>query len=128
MILALPVTTVIAQAAPSATPSAAATTAADAAVAVRAKDWLHMIQAGKIDRSQLDAKMNAALTDSLLAQVSAQIAPLGDPTSFTLDNKSTANSYTVYVYKVVFPAITLFESFALDPDGKIAGLLLKPQQ
>jgi hypothetical protein len=119
---------IVAQAAPSAAPSAAATSAADAAVAGRAKDWLHMIQAGKIDRSQLDAKMNAVLTDTTLAQVSAQLAPLGDPTSFTFVNKSAQGSFTVYVYKVVFPAITLYESFALDSDGKIGGLYLKPQQ
>jgi hypothetical protein len=124
----LPVATLIAQAAPSATPSPAATSAADAAVAARAKEWLHMIQAGKIDRSQLDAKMNAALTDTMLAQVSAQLAPLGDPTSFTLADKTTQGSYTAYIYKAVFAAITLYESFVLDPDGKIAGLLLKPQQ
>jgi hypothetical protein len=76
MIVAFPVTTVISQTAPSSAPSAAATDA-DAAVAARAKDWLHQIQTGKIDRSQLTDKMNAALTDSMLAQVSAQLAPLG---------------------------------------------------
>jgi hypothetical protein len=126
--LILTVAAVVAQATPSATPSAAPTTAADAAVAARAQEWLHMIAVGKIDRSQLDAKMNAALTDATLTQVAAEIAPLGNPTSFALAAKTTIGTYTVYVYKVVFPTITLYESFALDPDGKIGGLLLKPQQ
>lgn len=127
MIIALPVTTVIAQAAPTAAPTAAATSAADAAVAARAKDWLHQIQAGKVDRSQLDDKMNTALTDSALASVSAQLSPLGDPSAFTLSKKTTRGSLTVYVFAVQFPAITLYETFVLDPDGKIAGLFLGQQ-
>jgi hypothetical protein len=112
-------------AAPVASPAAA--TAADAAVATRAKDWLHQIQTGKVDRSQLDAKMNAALTDSTLSQVSAQIAPLGNPTAFTLTQKMVQGTNTIYLYKVTFASTTLNEIFVLDPDGKIAGLLLKPE-
>jgi hypothetical protein len=125
MPLILPVTTVIAQAAPSAAP--AATASADAAVTARAKDWLHQIQAGKIDRSQFDDKMNTALTDSMLSQVSAQIAPLGDPSGFTLSRTMTRGSLSIYVFQVVFPSITLYETFALDPDGKIAGLFIGKQ-
>jgi hypothetical protein len=123
----LPVTTVIAQAAPSAAPSAAATASADAAVTARAQDWLHQTQAGKIDRSQLDDKMNAALTDSMLSQVSAQIARLGAPSGFTLSRTMTRGSLKIYVFQVVFPSITLYETFALDPDGKIAGLYIGKQ-
>jgi ABC-type transporter MlaC component len=91
MFIALPVTTVIAQAA-SASPAAAATS--DAAVTARAKDWFHQIQTGKVDRSQLDDKMNAALTDSVLSSVSAKIAPLGDPSAFTLRRARTALAST----------------------------------
>jgi hypothetical protein len=128
MFVALPVTTVIAQAAATASPAAAANAPTDdAAVAARAKDWLHQIETGKIDRSQLDDRMNAALTDDKLAQVSAQLAPLGDPASFMLVKKSTVGTYTVYVYKAQFAAVTLYESFSLDPGGKIGGLYLSPQ-
>lgn len=124
MLIALPVTTVIAQAA---SPSPAAPAQDDAAVTARAKDWFHQIQSGKIDRSQLDDKMNAALTDSMLANVSSQVAPLGNPTTFTLSRKATQNGLSVYVFALVFPSVTLYEAFALDPDGKIAGLTLSPQ-
>jgi hypothetical protein len=127
MLIVPPVAVIIAQAYPTASPTAAATTPADAAVAARAKDWLHQIQSGKIDRSQLDDKMNAALTDTKLAQVSTQVAPLGDPSSFTLYRKVTNGSLSIYVYQVVFPSMTLYETFAFDADGKIAGLLLTPQ-
>jgi len=129
MIISLPVTTVIAQAAtasPAASMAPAPVPAGDAAAEARAKDWLHQVQVGKIDRSQLDAKMNSALTDSLLAQVSGQLGPLGEPTSFTQSRKVTQGSITAYVYKVVFPQITLAETIAFDPDGKIGGLLFKP--
>jgi hypothetical protein len=112
-----------ASAVPPATPVAA--TPADAGVATRAKDWLHAIQTGKIDRSQLDAQANVALTDTMLSQASAQLAPLGDPTAFTLTQKLVQGTSTIYLYKVVFPSITLNEIFVLDPDGKIADILLK---
>ncbi len=71
--------------------------------------------------------MNAALTDSTVANVSAQIAPLGNPSVFTLSKKVTQGSVTAYVFVVQFPKVTLYETFALDPDGKIAGLLITPQ-
>jgi hypothetical protein len=122
MIITPPVTTVIAQAATS-----APTADADAAVTARAKDWLHQIQTGKIDRTQLTDKMNAAITDSTLASVSSQLAPLGDPASFTLSSKTTKDVYTVYVFKVQWPSITLSETFALDQSGKIAGLYIGRQ-
>jgi hypothetical protein len=121
MIIAPPVTTVIAQAAATSAPTA------DAAVTARAKDWLHQIQTGKVDRTQLTDKMDAALTDSMLASVSAQLAPLGDPTSFTLSAKTTKDVYTVYVFKVQWPSVTLSETFAVDQTGKIAGLYIGKQ-
>ena len=124
MFIALPVTTVIAQSAsPSPTPAATS----DAAVTARAKDWLHQIQTGRVDRSQLDDKMNAALTESLLANVSAQMAPLGNPSAFTLTRKASQGGISAYIFQVQFASVTLYEVFALDADGKIAGLRLMPQ-
>jgi hypothetical protein len=127
MLIVPPVAAVIAQASSTETPGAPATAADDAAVTARAKNWFNQIQIGTIDRSQLDAKMNAALTDATVAQVSAQIAPLGNPSVFTLSKKMTKGSVTAYVFVVEFPKVMLYETFALDPDGKIAGLLITPQ-
>jgi D-alanyl-D-alanine carboxypeptidase len=127
MLIVPPVAAIVAQASPAAAPSPTVTDAGDAAVTARAKDWFHQIQTGKVDRSQLDDKMNAALTDSIVAQVSAQIAPLGDPSAFTLSKKLTKGSVTGYVFAVTFPSVTIYETFALDPDGKIAGLFITPQ-
>jgi hypothetical protein len=129
MLLVPPVAAVIAQATSTApaTPAIPATAADDAAVTARAKSWFNQIQIGTIDRSQLDAKMNAVLTDSTVAQVSAKIEALGNPSAFTLIKKMTQGSVTAYVFVVEFPTVTLYETFALDPDGKIAGLLITPQ-
>jgi len=131
MIIALPVTTVIAQAAPSASPAPAATatpSAADTAVAARAKDLLHQVQIGKVDRSKLDDKMNAALTDAQISQIAAQLGPLGDPVSFTPAGKQTQGDLTVYVYLVGFKGVSITETYVLDADGKVAGLWFKPVQ
>lgn len=119
-----PTAPVVAQATPSS--AAQAPDAADAAVAARAKDWLHRLQTDTIDRTQLAEQMNAA-TDAQFAQVGTKLAPLGDPISFTLMQKATKGQYTVYLYEVKFAAITLYETFTLDSAGKIAGLFINQQ-
>ena len=53
---------------------------------------------------------------------SSQLGPLGKPTAFTLSQKMVQGNYSIYVYTVTFPTITLNEIIMLDPDGKIAGL------
>jgi hypothetical protein len=111
-----------------ATSPAAATpvkTADDAAVATRAKDMLHQLQTGKVDRTQLDAKANAGLTDSMLSQASAKLGPLGDPTAFVLTQKLVQGTDTIYLYKVTFPSVTLNEVFVLDSDGKVTSIFFK---
>ena len=41
----------------------------------------------------------------MLANVSAQLAPLGDPTSCTLGTKTSKDAYTFYVFIVKRPAV-----------------------
>jgi len=77
-------------------PGAASSPAAgsvDPAITARAKEWAHRIAKDDLDRSQLDAQMNAALTDAVAKQVAGQVAPLGDPTSFTFVSKRTSNGH-----------------------------------
>ncbi|MBV8332007.1 MAG: hypothetical protein JO192_04665, partial [Candidatus Eremiobacteraeota bacterium] len=50
-------------AAPSASP--VALPSEDPAITARAKDLLHQAQTGQFDRTQLDGKINAALTDAI---------------------------------------------------------------
>ncbi len=139
MIIALVAATLIAQAAPAPPPPAPAATSAasaahaspassgsDAAVMARAKDLLHQVQAGKIDRSQLDDKMNASLTDTLIAQISSELAPLGDPVAFSAQGEQTQDGLAVYEYRVDFKTGSLTETLVLDSNGKVAGLFFKP--
>jgi hypothetical protein len=97
-------------------------------ITARAKDWLHRVQTGDIDRSQLDATMDTAFTPDLVKQTSQQLAPLGDPLSFTFLKQSVSGDITSYVYQVTFKSGAVNEIFALDKDGKIAGIRFTPAQ
>jgi hypothetical protein len=127
----------IAMADPSPTPAApTAATAAPAPAATvapeitaRAKEWRHRFQTGDVDRSQLDTTMNSALTPEMIQQVSEQLAPLGDPITFTIaGQQATAGGVMVYVYHVTFKTAGINEAFVLDKDGKIAGIRFAPAQ
>jgi hypothetical protein len=116
-------------ASPSATASPASGQDAGTDVDARAKEWLHRLQTGDIDRSQLDEAMNAALTPAVIKGLSAKFAPLGDPQSFTpLGQQIVPGDRMAYVYTVVFKTTTLNEVFVLDKDGKIAGIQFPPAQ
>ena len=104
--------------APSATPDA---------IAAQAKAMLHQFQTGQVDRSLLDAQMNAAMTPDTLKKVQAQFAPLGDPLQFTFAGKQPVQGdNTAYVYRVTFKSGAFNEVYALDKDGKVSGFYLVP--
>jgi hypothetical protein len=106
-------------------PAAAAAAAADPAIMARAKEWLHRIQTGDIDRTQLDSKMDSLLTPTMTKQISSTFGPWGDPVAFTYVGKQTIlGDNTAYVFHVVFKANACNEIFVLDKDGKISGLRL----
>lgn len=95
----------------------------------KAKDLFHQAQTGQFDRSQFDDKMNAAITDAVAKNMAAQLSQLGDPQGFKLAQVTTAGTYTVYVYAVVFKSGVVAEEIAVDPgSGKVAGLYFKPVQ
>lgn len=86
---------------------------------------MQQFQTGKVDRTQLDAKANAALSDSTISQASTQLAKLGAPTAFALTQKQVQGTTTIYLYKVTFPSMTLNEIFVLDADGKVGGIVFR---
>ena len=100
----------------------------DAAMTRLATSLLAQAQSGKVDRTLLSARMNAALTADLIAGVSSQLAPLGKPKAITFLRKADSDGYRSYVYRIVWDAVSLDESFAIDGDGKIAGWLFRPSQ
>jgi hypothetical protein len=97
-------------------------------ITARAKDWLHRLQTNDIDRAQFDDTMNAAVTPQLAQQTASQLAPLGAPLAFKFLRVITAGDLTVYIYEVTFTSRKLDEQFALDKDGKIAGIMFVPPQ
>jgi hypothetical protein len=108
-----------------ASPVPAAAAAADPAITARAKEWLHRLQTGDIDRTQLDAKMDSLLTPAMAKQISSTFGPWGDPVAFTYVGKQTIlGDNTAYVFHVAFKANACNEIFVLDKDGKISGLRL----
>ncbi len=98
----------------------------DPAVTARVRDWLNRLETGNIDRSQLDATMNAKLTPQLVTAVKQQISILGTPQRLVYLGKTNANGVTVYDYRAVFSAVSFTLRFGVDRAGKIAGLRLAP--
>ena len=115
-------------AAAAAAPAPVPTASTNAAVLVRAKEWFHRIETGDIDRGQLTAQMNAQLTDAMIKQVAAQVAPLGEPTSFRQIRSGEERGSIYYVYVVTFPSGDKWNYlFVYDrTSGKVSGLRISP--
>jgi hypothetical protein len=104
-------------------PSPAATT--DPAMLARAKNWFEQLQAGKIDRSQLEPNANSNLTDATIANAQSLIGNLGTPVSFVQDEAGTQGAISYAIYTVSFKSGKKVNFlFAVDPQGKVAGLSL----
>jgi D-alanyl-D-alanine carboxypeptidase len=98
----------------------------DLAVTARVRDWIAWLETGNIDRSQLDAEMNEALTPKLVGQVKQQLGVLGAPQQLIYRGKNVGKKATLYTYRAVFSVATFTLYFAVDPAGKIAGIRLAP--
>jgi len=98
----------------------------DAASTALARSLLVEFQRGTIDHSRYDATANAAFTNAIVASVAAQLGPLGPPTSVIFVSKKMIGLERLLLYRVVWPSVTLAESIALDPDGKVGGIYFKP--
>lgn len=102
------------------TPAAAAPTTAQAEATL--KKTIADIQAGKPDYDNMDPQ----LADAIKGQPALiqQIAALGAPTGFT----RVGDGENPWQYDVAFTVgATLTWTIALAPDGKIAGLFVKPK-
>ncbi|MGA9419088.1 MAG: hypothetical protein WBV40_08045 [Candidatus Cybelea sp.] len=94
----------------------------DPRITARAKEWFHRFQGGQIDRSQLDAKMNAELTNTMIEQETARLRQVGAPSSFRFIRTYAINGVIGYDFLLQFGAARIVEMIAFDPDGKIAGI------
>ena len=105
-------------------PTAAASSTPE--IDTRAKDWLRRLRADDLDRSQLTADLNAALTPEVLAPVRKDLNERGDPASVTFARAAKLAGVTAYVYDVTYAAKPALQyTFSLDDAGKIAGLFFK---
>jgi hypothetical protein len=130
---ALPAHAQSAQSSPSAAPAAPANPGGaapapkdveDPAVTGRAKDALHRVQTGTIDRAQLAEEYNHALTDDTLQKAQTQLGSLGEPAEFAFEGKAVRGNVTAYVYHVKFvQGADLDEMIAFDPTNKIVRML-----
>ncbi|HTX59231.1 MAG TPA: hypothetical protein VMH02_06085 [Verrucomicrobiae bacterium] len=110
-----------------ATPAPAASSQADQAALDRAKDCFRSLQAGTLDRSQLDDSANMNLDVDTVKDMTAQLAPLGAPATFAQQDVSTKDGLTYYTYALAFKnGSKLNFVMVVDGAGQIAGLLLQP--
>lgn len=93
----------------------------DPALTARAKTVWNQLASGVVDRSQFTDAANKIFTPELIAQASAQLKPLGQPTAFVYQGKEQAQGLTAYRYHLTFTSgVVLTLVMALDSYGKIA--------
>jgi hypothetical protein len=108
-------------------PSATASPAPDPAIRKRAQDMFAAIQAGKIDRSQLNAQANATIDDATIKRAHDAVAALGIPVTFEQQNVFVRQGISNYVYLVTFGGSQSLDfGFLLDSSGKVAGMAILP--
>lgn len=95
---------------------------ADSHITAKAREWFRRFQTGEIDRSQLDAQVNAQLTDDMIRQETKTLTPLGDPTSFVFVRTYPVSGALEYDFLLQFKAARIIELISFDTGGKIAGL------
>jgi hypothetical protein len=101
-----------------------------AAITARAIDWLHRLQVGNIDRSQLTNEVNAQLTDAVAKSITQKLGPLGDSVGFSPVDVQRNKGQTAYIYRVDYAHdTTLYFFFVLDDSsGKVSGLRFSDAQ
>jgi CubicO group peptidase (beta-lactamase class C family) len=82
--------------------------------------------AGTVDRTMLDDRMSAALTDDRIRALAPQLKSLGAPTAYLYVSKTPQAGYTVYIYRVQTPGGLVIVTLSLDAAGKIGGLYYRP--
>ncbi len=92
------------------------------AITALARQWVHRMQTGDIDKSQLSAAFAKHLTPQMVDGMKEGLTPLGDPTSFIYQDKSETNGAIAYRYSVAFKGANLELSIAVDSQGKISAL------
>jgi hypothetical protein len=92
------------------------------AVLALAKEWFHRFQTGDIDRSQLDAQTDRALTTVMVRQEAARLRSLGNPIRFAFLGSRRVQEATEYDFAISFRAAKVLEAIAFGASGKVVGV------
>ncbi len=96
-------------------------------IAARARVEFEANKSGKIDRARYTPEMNARISDTALAEVSATLRSLGTVKTFTQVRKITNGTLTLYVFRVECEKPPLIDvAIGWDPTGKVDYLQLGP--
>lgn len=98
----------------------------DRKITTLAQEWTHRVQTGDIDRTQLTAKLSAAIPPDAVGAIKAQMSALGVPKSFIYRGKVAYGGVTVYKYRIQFNGAAITLLIGLDNQGKIAALDFRP--
>jgi len=98
----------------------------DQAVTVRAIDWLHRLQTGDVDRTQLTLAFNKVLTPDRVQGIVERLRPLGKVTRYAFVGEATSHGVRAYQFSVDFAAAKYIYLFEVDDKDEVAGILLTP--
>ena len=103
--------------------SSAANNTPNPALLAKAKNWFGQLQAGQIDREQMESGPNANLNDATISNAQRMIGDLGKPISFVQQRTGSQGGVTYAIYLVTFKNCEKVDFlFAVDHEGKVASL------
>jgi hypothetical protein len=107
-----------------ANPAPQASVRSEDTVTTLALQWFTQMEAGQIDRTQLNSRYSAQLTDDAVQAMSRQLKRYGaSPTGAQVLRTRTTDDQSFYLVKLVFPrgdAAAMLLGF--DTEGKITGI------
>ena len=93
----------------------------------RLKEIVAGLLAGKLDASVFTEETRKDGFPAKVQEVGNRIAPLGALKSFALVKREEKDGLSVCRYRAVLGETRLRMTFALAPDGKIAGVMIVPE-
>jgi D-alanyl-D-alanine carboxypeptidase len=88
-----------------------------------ALDFLHQMQAGKLDRGNLGEEFSAYLTDDRVRSAAPRLKALGETEKVEVENVRERGGMEVATIRFTFPSARLEGLLYRTPDGKIQQLL-----
>lgn len=92
----------------------------------RVRDLFAAFQAGRIDRSLLSENFNAFLTDRMIEEIRAGLAPLGPARRIALEREDRRGGMMSHFWSIVCRDRHLKAVERVLPDGKIEEFLVRP--